>query len=191
MARLVLIKHSLPRIIASRPSAQWELGQEGKDRCGWLAEQVWRYRVSQLYSSRERKAEQTARILGEQLNLKPVLQDGLEENDRTGFPFFRDKSLWKGRFSEFFAKPDEPCIGRETAHQALERYSESIAAAVGRHPGESLAVVSHGTVISLFVSRHNDVPAFRLWQSLGLPSYIVLELPSFRVLGGAVNYPLE
>ena len=41
-------------------------------------------------------------------------------------------------------------------------------------------MVTHGTVLTLFVARHNaHVPPFDLWASLGLPSYVVVETETF------------
>jgi len=39
-------------------------------------------------------------------------------------------------------------------------------------------VVSHGTVISLFVSRLTGQPGFGIWSGLGLPCFIVLDMQS-------------
>jgi broad specificity phosphatase PhoE len=41
-------------------------------------------------------------------------------------------------------------------------------------------VVTHGTVISLFVSRRAGLDGFPLWQNLDLPALVVLRLPGFR-----------
>ncbi len=43
-------------------------------------------------------------------------------------------------------------------------------------------IVSHGTVISLFVGARANVDAAQLWATLGLPSYVALELPSHRII---------
>ena len=37
-------------------------------------------------------------------------------------------------------------------------------------------------MISLFVGARADVNAAELWATLGLPSYVTLEIPSHRIL---------
>jgi broad specificity phosphatase PhoE len=51
-----------------------------------------------------------------------------------------------------------------------------------RHPQDDLAVVAHGTVITLFVAQTNSIDPFKFWQRLGLPSYVVLLLPDLSII---------
>ena len=44
-----------------------------------------------------------------------------------------------------------------------------------------IAIVAHGTVISLLVARYNDLDAHALWRGLGLPSFCVLSAKDFRL----------
>jgi broad specificity phosphatase PhoE len=44
-----------------------------------------------------------------------------------------------------------------------------------------VAIVSHGTVISLFAQRRAQQEPFALWRRMGLPSFIVLDMPQGRV----------
>jgi broad specificity phosphatase PhoE len=43
-----------------------------------------------------------------------------------------------------------------------------------RYADENVAVVVHGTVITLFVARYAEVEPFGFWKRLGLPSFCVL-----------------
>jgi broad specificity phosphatase PhoE len=53
---------------------------------------------------------------------------------------------------------------------------------VESHPNQNLAIVAHGTVISLFVSRLTNADPFLLWKRLGLPSFVVLSLPDSQII---------
>ena len=44
-----------------------------------------------------------------------------------------------------------------------------------------VAIVTHGTVISLFAQRRAGSEPFGLWRRTGPPSYIVLETEGWRV----------
>jgi broad specificity phosphatase PhoE len=46
------------------------------------------------------------------------------------------------------------------------------------HPNETVVIVAHGTVISLFVSRLIGISDFLLWNELGLPSFVVIDTES-------------
>ncbi len=50
------------------------------------------------------------------------------------------------------------------------------------HTNKNIVVVSHGTVMSLFVSRHNPIEAFTFWQKLEMPAYLVLSTPHYKLL---------
>ena len=76
----------------------------------------------------------------------------------------------------FFRKHDELVLGRETADTALPDSSAIDNVLSGHHEG-SVAVVSHGTVIALFVARLSNQGAFELWRQMQLPSFAVLTAP--------------
>ena len=44
-----------------------------------------------------------------------------------------------------------------------------------------IAIVAHGTVISLLAARHYDLDAYALWRGLGLPSFCVLSAEDLRL----------
>jgi hypothetical protein len=46
---------------------------------------------------------------------------------------------------------------------------------------------AHGTVISLLVARHNDLDAYALWRSRGLPSFCVLSAEGLRLREAVPN----
>jgi len=49
---------------------------------------------------------------------------------------------------------------------------------LNEYRNKTVAVVTHGTVISLFVSRLTGSSDVELWNRLGLPSYIAIDLQS-------------
>ena len=45
-----------------------------------------------------------------------------------------------------------------------------------------VAVVTHGTVLALFLAKHNrELKGFDVWRRMGLPSFVVIEVPGYRV----------
>lgn len=146
------------------------------------------FKSTELVSSLESKAGQTAKLVSEQLGLSYRAYSGLHENDRSGFPFFADKKHFQDKLREFFSKYDSQCVGTESAKQAFSRFNKAVKEVVAARPGKNIGVVAHGTVISLFVAQYNGISPFELWKSLSLPSYLILDLPSFRQAREPVNF---
>ncbi len=174
---LILIRHSLPQITPEVPARQWELSAVGRRRCGPLARRISPFRPQRVFTSREPKAVETARRVAEALDLPWAAVPDLHEHDRRGAPFLQDHAAFERQVVRLFARPDRLVFGRETADQAHRRFADAVLGLLGGHPNKTLAVVSHGTVISLFVSRSVGLEPVPFWQSLGMPAYVVLRLP--------------
>lgn len=178
---LVLVKHAEPVIEPSVPPNRWRLSGEGRRRSALLGEWLARHRPGAVFSSEEPKAAETAGTAAVRLNVEAVTVPDLHEHDRTGAPFLRTKEEFERAAKTFFERPDELVWGNETAAQAGERFAGAIQTLLRGCERQNLAVVAHGTVISLFVARHNDTDPYVLWRSLGLPSLCVLTLPAFEL----------
>lgn len=189
MPLLVLVKHSMPAVTAAVAARDWPLSTEGKRRCDWLANALQPFQPAALYSSTEPKARETAELVGTSLGVAVRCVDGLQENDRTNFPYLRRAADFEQRIRAFIDSPDERLIGKETANEALARFGAAVAGIIAEHPGETVCIVAHGTVISLFAAHFNRVPAFEIWMSLNpLPSYITLSLPGYEILEPAIGF---
>jgi broad specificity phosphatase PhoE len=81
-----------------------------------------------------------------------------------------------------FEHPQGLVFGSETADEAHRRFAEAVAGVIAKYPSGNLAVVSHGTVMTLFVARIVDLEPFPFWKRLGLPALVVLSLPGFGLL---------
>ena len=188
MTKLVLVKHAPVQITAEVISHRWVLSEEGRRRCDWLAGELSTQGVSRLYSSLEPKALETAALVAVRTGLVLEPRLNLHENDRTGLGFQEPDEL-RRRLREFLQCPTRLTIGNETANGALQRFTEAIADILSTVTGRNCAIVTHGTVLSLFVARHNAIAPFDLWEALGLPSYVVLDAASFSLDGEVHNYP--
>jgi broad specificity phosphatase PhoE len=188
MAKLILVKHASPQIVPRVVSHRWVLAEEGCRRCDWLTDELTAQGVTRLYSSLEPKALETAALVAVKIGLVVEPCRDLHENDRTGMGFVEPDVLQR-RLREFFAQPDRTVIGNETANGALRRFAQSIRNIASKAHGNASAIVTHGTVLSLFVAHHNPIVPYDLWSSLGLPSYLVLDTTSFAFDGKIHNYP--
>ena len=174
MSVLLLIKHALPEIRQGVPASQWHLSSEGRKRARLLAPQLAGYRLQRIYSSQEPKAAETAEILASELKLPFRTAPNLHEHLRPVDPNF-DQQIFEAAVADFFARPDELVFGSETADQAHEQFRTAVESVVDANPAQNLAIVAHGTVISLFVWRACGIKPLALWKSLGLPSCVALD----------------
>lgn len=179
--RLILVKHSLPEILPEHPRREWRLSDEGRARCARLAERLRRYSPRRIVTSPEPKAHETARLVAAALGALSVeTLDELHEHDDRDAPF-QDEAAFRATVREFFADPAEAVFGPETADEAHARFSAAVDALPVPSGGSANVVVAHGRVISLYVARRSGFEPYALWVRLGLPAFVVLDLPSRAV----------
>ena len=183
---IILVKHADPAIVAGQPPPNWSLSPEGRARCGVLAHRLTVFDPARVVSSDEAKAVQTAELIAPRFGVLAAVDPGLRENDRRGVPFYADESEFRRRVREFFERPTEVVFGSETADQAFTRFSEAVVRQAAAGEGGTTVLVSHGAVISLFVSRANDIDVTSFWAALQFTSFAVLDPGSF-VLKRAVH----
>ncbi len=180
-ARLILVRHSLPEITSDVPARQWKLSEEGKARAARLAKCLISYRPASLFSSPEQKAAETAEILSKKFFLPVDVMQDLQEHKRSLISFLSETEF-RAAIQSFFEKPDLQVFGDETANEAYERFSKAVLSAFSENPSEPTVIVSHGTVMSLFVSRVTGQPAFDIWRGLGLPGFLVLDMQTNQLV---------
>jgi broad specificity phosphatase PhoE len=188
LARLVLVKHARPIVDPTVPSAEWRLGNPGRDGARALAPRLIAFDPVAVVASVDRKAADTGAILAEYLGVPFEMREGLHEHERRTADFAGTHEEFQARIRALFDRPDELVFGDETARQAQTRFAVAVERAIAEWTpaadGEderALIVVAHGTVISLLAATWYGAEPFPLWDSLGLPSYVVLSLPG-RVL---------
>lgn len=178
MGDLILVKHAAPAIVQSLSSASWELSPAGRRQSLELAGRLMRYSPGLLFSSDEPKAKETAEIIGSQLHLSSTALPGLQENDRSGMPFYSAEDQFRERIREFFERPDELVLGNESADGAHARFANAVAQLPAGADASATVVVTHGAVLTLLVSRANDLEPFPFWSDLAFASFVVLSTPS-------------
>ena len=156
---LILIRHSHPKIDPNIPSNEWHLSKKGRSLCKRLAERLAPYKADVLISSHEPKALETAQIISTKLNIPCEAADGLHEHQRKYVPFTNQKHF-ETKVASFFDQPDLVIFGEESADQAYQRFSTALINLIKKYPYQTLMVVSHGTVISLWVARKIGLPPY-------------------------------
>ena len=177
---LVLVKHALPVLEPSKPAREWQLGAEGELQSKRLASRLRAFAPLRIVTNPEPKASTTGQLIAVELGLHVSSVDGLREFDRPVLPLM-SQSEHERENAAIFADLNRRVLGAESGRDALHRFSEAIGAELARTGAQSLVVITHGTVISLFVAAHNQVNAFELWKELACPSFVVLDVSSFSL----------
>ena len=181
MAKLILIKHASPQVLPAVAPEKWKLSERGRQSCAPLAQKLSAHGPRVIISSTEPKALETTELVAAPLRVAHRPAPDLHEHDRSNVPHMRSGEFIS-MMELFFRRPDELVLGRETARQAQERFSRAVENVLQQHPQQDVAIVSHGTVISLFLARHAAQQPFQLWREMGLPSFVVLDLPGYGLL---------
>jgi broad specificity phosphatase PhoE len=166
---LLLVRHSAPELDPSVPSEEWRLSDEGRRRCGPLAERLARHEPRVLLASTEPKARETAELVAPTLGLEVQLSDSLRETARRTVGWLAPAEIDRG-IRGLFERPGEVVFGEESAEAALARFEAALAGL-----SEPAVVVTHGTVLSLYAAPRLGRDEYELWSGLELPD--VVEVP--------------
>src|SRR5687768_12146813 len=108
------LTHPQVRIDPDVPIPLWGLSAEGRARTEALAARPWLRTFRRIVASEETKAQETAALLGAALGLGVEVRPGLHENDRSATGYL-PRAEFEAVADLFFARPDEPVRGWETA----------------------------------------------------------------------------
>ena len=181
MRKLILVRHSLPVISSEQPASQWQLSEEGRRRCERLGELLAPHRPGAIFTSTEPKAIETGQIVGKQLGIPVEAALDLHEHERPGTGVSTVEQF-QAKVARLLQYPGESVFGAETGDEARERFSAAVDNVMRQHPDGNLSIVSHGTVITLFVARAAGIEPVPFWKELGLPAFVVLSYPSLVLL---------
>jgi broad specificity phosphatase PhoE len=176
---LILVRHSTPEVRPDLPAAQWHLSPEGAARARAFAERLPVTNLACVFTSCEPKAAETAQAIADRLNLAIESVAGLHEHERPAAQML-SRETFDRNIRDLFARPDELVFGVETADQARRRFTAALMRLVMRTAGD-LVVVTHGTVMALFVSQATGVEPFAFWKRQEMPFAVKLSLPELRL----------
>ena len=182
MSQLLLVRHAQPEIQPDVPSNRWALNEQGRQQAVHTAEQLRAYRPEIIITSEEPKAAETGQIIADALDLSCRSAPGLHEHDRTGVPYFDDTAEFETAVKRFFERPDKRVFGGESAADTKQRFVGAVQEVLTAYPTQTVAIVAHGTVNTLFTQAFNPVSPFELWQTWPLAGFAVLSRPEFGLL---------
>lgn len=160
------ITHPQVQVDANVPVPEWGLSDIGRARTSAMLDQPWVGSIRRIVSSGERKAIETAEILGRHLRLAVEVRERMHENDRSATGFLPPPEF-EAVADQFFANPYSSIRGWERAIDAQHRILSEVDTVLNADEAEDVAFVGHGGVGTLLllslsgreISREADQPA--------------------------------
>lgn len=160
------LTHPQVRIDPAVPVPSWGLSSVGRARTEELAETGRLAGTTQVISSGERKAVETAEIIAAKLNVALEVREAMHENDRSATGFL-EPDVFEAAADEFFARPTISVRGWERAIDAQLRIVREVEQVVARDSPGDVLFVGHGAVGTLLfchysgfsIDRTHDQPA--------------------------------
>jgi probable phosphoglycerate mutase len=160
---ILLVRHAVTDVTGKRlygRAGGISLSDEGRRQAGRLAERVGAIRLDALYSSPLERCLETAAPIADACGTPVQTVEGILEIDYgtwTGRPFssLRRTRIWRQVHGNQPSAVRFP--GGETLGEAQRRSVDAINEIAERHPRGTVAVVTHGDVVSLVLAHFAGV----------------------------------
>ena len=160
------LTHPQVKIDPVIPVPSWGLSEVGRARAEAIAGNGRLSGTTQINSSGERKAIETAEIIAAKLNFDVEVREAMHENDRSATGFLVPDEF-EAVANQFFAQPDISIRGWERAIDAQLRIVREVEHVLARNRPGDVLFVGHGGVGTLLychycgfaIERTHDQPA--------------------------------
>lgn len=176
------LTHPQVNIDPATPVPSWGLSIAGQRRVEKLVSAGWLKGTTQIVSSAERKALETAEPIAVALGVQIEIREAMHENDRTATGFLPPREF-EGVANEFFAEPTRSARGWERAVDAQARIVRESELVLSRLQQGHVLFVGHGAVGTLMFCYYADLSISRVHdQPPGGGHYFSLVKETRRVL---------
>jgi broad specificity phosphatase PhoE len=148
------------------PVPLWGLNAVGHERVRQLAEAGWLNGTTQIISSAERKAVETAVPIAAALGINLEVRKAMHENDRSATGYLPQPEF-ENAATEFFSHPAASFRGWERAIDAQARIIGEVEAVLSRHIAGDILFVGHGGVGTLLFCHVAKVEIGRAYDQAG------------------------
>jgi broad specificity phosphatase PhoE len=160
------LTHPQVKIDPAIPVPSWGLSEVGRARTEAIASRGRLSATTQIISSGERKAIETAEIIAAKLKIDVEVRQAMHENDRSATGFLIPDEF-EAVAHQFFAQPHTSIRGWERAIDAQSRIVREVEHVLARNRPGDVLFVGHGGVGTLLychysgfaIDRSHDQPA--------------------------------
>ncbi|MGV7216344.1 histidine phosphatase family protein [Bradyrhizobium sp. UFLA05-112] len=164
------LTHPQVNIDPAIPVPSWGLSEIGRARTEGVVGTRQLSRTTQIISSGERKAIETAEIIAAKLNLEVEVREAMHENDRSATGFLMPDEF-QAVADQFFAQPQISVRGWERAVDAQLRIVNEVEHVLARNKPGDVLFVGHGGVGTLLYCHYSGVAIDRKHDQPGSGGY--------------------
>src|SRR5258708_29268945 len=191
MPNLYRIRHPKTHVAPARQPHEWVLSEQGRSQVRKLNEAPFWKTVRALYSSNQPKAIEAAKVIGKTHEIEIIALPGLAEVWR-GKEVYLSAAEYDNVLARFFSLPHFSIEGWERATNALARFSETVKYLIDQHPGKSVAILSHGTILTLYTAMlDHQNPTLERWREIGFATVAAVEIASMLLVSSFISAPYE
>ncbi|MFC4712756.1 histidine phosphatase family protein [Planococcus dechangensis] len=165
MTAIYIIRHCAAR--GQEPDA--ELTEHGKKQAVELAGFLADANINRIVSSPYARAVQSTEPLAEALGIEIETDEHLKERVLSS----SDLPDWLEQLKSTFDDHDLALEGGESSQQALDRISQ-VVDELKNSGCQTAAIVTHGNIMALLLSRYIEGFGFKGWRSLSNPDVFLL-----------------
>jgi broad specificity phosphatase PhoE len=157
------LTHPQVKIDPVIPVPSWGLSEVGRARTEAIAGTGQLSGTTQIISSGERKAIETAEIIAAKLNVDVEIRQAMHENDRSATGFLTPDEF-EAVANQFFAQPHISIRGWERAIDAQSRIVREVEHVLARNRPGDVLLVGHGGVGSLLYCHYSGFAIDRIYD---------------------------
>ena len=182
MTRLILVRHAQSAPSREAPEPDWPLSELGRRQAAELAPVLAELGVDALASSPFVRAIETLKPYADGAGLEIAVDADLRERALGGW--LAEPAEVEAAVRRMHADLEFCLPGGETGHACLARFRAALSRVVEASDGATIAVGSHGGVLShLLASLEAELPP-EFWRRIRNPHLFMLETrPALRLVG--------
>ncbi|MCI3919455.1 histidine phosphatase family protein [Paenibacillus sp. TRM 82003] len=145
------------------------LSESGFQAARRVAEVLDSEEIHSVVSSPYVRAKQTVQFLAERKSLPIVAYEELRERPMKGLHFEASWDELQTAIERSFRDPDYALEGGESTKQAQQRAIPIILDLIERYEGKSVAIGTHGNIMTIVMNYFDPVYGFEFWSRTSMP----------------------
>jgi broad specificity phosphatase PhoE len=171
--KLYFFRHSQTIFEPEVPTPNWVLSEEGIEKAKLLSGDSKIMNIEIFYSSLQNKALETTVILAKPNRTPIKTHSGLAELTSITNAFI---PCYDETVRDLYAGKIKTINHGESLKEGRDRFHNTIEDIVHSEVGnDSIGIVTHGSILSLFASEYSGVAAYELHQQISMPDMAILD----------------
>jgi 2,3-bisphosphoglycerate-dependent phosphoglycerate mutase len=173
MTTLILVRHAQSAPDPALPERDWPLSEAGRRQASDLTDALAELGVDALASSPYLRAVETLRPYAESAGLAISLDEDLRERALGGW--LPNPADVEEAVRRMHADLDFKLEGGESGHVCIARFEAALGRVAAANPGRTVAVGSHGGVLSHLLARQGVQLPDAFWKRIRNPHLFIFD----------------